>query len=473
MNDVEAITIVIIFKNLSLGLNIFLDCIYEQTWPKEKTHLYILTEILHPDIEVWLEKFSKEYKHVNCDVDLIKSLRKPIDYAMNNKTHCFVVDNECIIIPKTIETCTQLHFPIFSPMIKKGPSYHPDVLSRTIKGYIKVLDVCCPYFLKYCALKSLTTSTTVPKYLDNIEYYGYHLKSFSSKKLIICPSAGFGNRLRSIASAIYISNILKRILVLAWTEKEPWDYRNNVRAMQKCGWTGLFDETLPLTNRNIDCQIDAHYSEWVPGEYWFDYQNYVRREWLSSVTKPIPLRNDVSILKQCDDDVICIETSLEMNFGSPIPKEELTKIYQKYFKPKDKYLERLRACSKFDIGISIRRGDLKQYFKEADQNENDIIDWVTLLSLKYKIAIFSDDIQYCHDLRNLIQSPVIIPTDGLEEYEEGFMQFLCLSYNCFIICGTPSSSFAEQASTFGNKPYFKNLDPKLLNYLEDYNPISK
>jgi hypothetical protein len=90
------------------------------------------------------------------------------------------------------------------------------------------------------------------------------------------------------------------------------------------------------------------------------------------------------------------------------------------------------------------------------------------LSKTYKIAIFSDDIGYRNELRNIIHTPVHINIQDMKEWEIGFLEFLCLSYNCKIVCGTPHSSFSEQASIFGNKPYFKNLDPKLEQALPNF-----
>jgi hypothetical protein len=268
----------------------------------------------------------------------------------------------------------------------------------------------------------------------------------NSKILIIVPNAGFGNRIRAVASGILLANKLGRTPYLCWPQVQPYDRRANVREMQILGWEGFFEQTLPIANNIIFSTIDRIYSEWMPGDGWYPVQNYIQREW-----KTIPhekLYRDGTFLKDRPENIIAIETSLAVSLNEINWNEQLSVIYKQYFIPKQSFIDKL-GTQRYDIGISIRKGDLGLYFSEANQSDALLRDWIVSLSQKYHLIIFSDDEQCQKEFREIANIS--------QEYIEPFLQFLTLSLRCTIICGTPRSSFAEEAAIFGGIPYYPNL----------------
>lgn len=129
------------------------------------------------------------------------------------------------------------------------------------------------------------------------------------------------------------------------------------------------------------------------------------------------------------------------------------------FVPHSKYLKLLDDIPSIDYGISIRRGEFPSYFPEANQSFNDIHQWMKQFN---HFVLFSDDHNFKNELKQRLfsEGKIIYDfyRDGLEQWEQGFVEFLCLALKCKKIYGTPMSSFAIEAAGFGRKFYGKVLD---------------
>jgi hypothetical protein len=87
-----------------------------------------------------------------------------------------------------------------------------------------------------------------------------------------------------------------------------------------------------------------------------------------------------------------IETTYINNLK--IKKEDKTRIYKKYFIPRDIFLNEINKVDigKNTIGISIRKGDFKIYFPETQMDDKMILNWIN--SINSKIFFCSDDKEY-------------------------------------------------------------------------------
>ena len=266
------------------------------------------------------------------------------------------------------------------------------------------------------------------------------------KVLILVPQAGFGNRIRAVASGVVLAQRLGRKFYLCWPSIRPFDSRANVAEMQRVGWEGLFEESFPTADRKSFPKLDRVYSEWLPGDGWYPVQNYVQREW--GVTPHQRIDTDGEILKDCQAEIVVVETGHAVRLNDPDWGEEISSVYHKYFMPKKIYLDQL-GDKRYNIGISIRKGDLTKYFSEANQSDQELRTWVQGLAKSHTLMIFSDDQKAQKEFREIAG----IPNHSIDP----FLQFLTLALRCDIVCGTPKSSFAEQAALFGGVPYYTNL----------------
>lgn len=390
------------------------------------------------------------------------------------------------------------------------------ILNREITGIIEVPVIHCTYLIRHNALKKTIfddntgryeyviacdgwRKAKINQYIDNRKDYGYItfaenslvLKQDSvllgilenilkmidgttnesidklmisikgdqnniAKTLIIAPSAGLGNRLRSIASSVAIARKLNRKLYLLWESIEPICYRQHVRDMQFFGWDKLFKPSILKANTINFPKIDKYYSEWINGDGWFDVQNVAARKWGIEPIKT-RVRENVDFLKHDEEPIILIETSLSLHMENIPSKNELHQIYKELFVPNDCYMDLINKYENYDIGINIRKGDLVYYSAIANQDDECIKNWILQLSQKYKLAIFSDDLNLSTQLQEMIDQKLEINYSNLNFSEITFVNFLFLAHKCRVICGTPTSSFAEQASIFGNKPFYHNL----------------
>lgn len=274
--------------------------------------------------------------------------------------------------------------------------------------------------------------------------------------IIISPQGGMGNRLRAIVSAIAIARITCRNIYHIWISvsgNSPFPY---VKAMQTISLETLFSKSIPKCPDDII--PDICFSEWLSGDYWYQYQSSGQK--LFNFKNIIRINDNAdSIIKYIIDNPksnIMIETSLSMKMSGVhenIWQNSIRTIYSA-FVPNKKYLDISLKVPNVDYGISIRRGEFLSYFPEANQSFDDIYSWLMFID---NFVLFSDDYDFKNNIKNkLLQSGKIIydiDRDNLEPWEQGFVEFIVLAHRCNKIFGTPSSSFAIEASKYGGKTY--------------------
>lgn len=288
-----------------------------------------------------------------------------------------------------------------------------------------------------------------------------------AKSLIISPQAGFGNRLRAISSAIVLAKQCGRKIYHAWAPMTPNENRSMIVPFQKYGYGGFFEqnENLPLATRELFPYIDVCFSEWSKQDFWYKYQSDAQEKF--AVIKTYKESNPARDIYNSEADTILIESSLSIRLdeqynGCATDMEFINELHKAYnlLNPHKKYLRLLDQFKSVDMGISIRRGDLLNYFKGADQDLSRIREWILYISKGKKVSIFSDD----SEVRRMMED--IIPDynhavgkliGSLPSHESAFIQFLYLSQKCNVIYGTPTSSFAREGAIFGGRPYHNTL----------------
>lgn len=231
----EYITIAILAKDKEHTLPLYLQCIENQTWPAEKTYLYIRTnnnndntaDILHDWIHSVRNRYAKIYFD-DADVDVpiqhfgqhewnytrflvLGAIRQAsVDWAYAHNSHYFVADCDNFIFPDTIESLFKTNLSIIAPLLrcysqKYYSNYHDivdangyytpsvlyyDILDQKIRGIIDVSVVHCTYFIRhdildkvcyddesaryeYVIFSDCARKKNIPQYIDNRKIYGY------------------------------------------------------------------------------------------------------------------------------------------------------------------------------------------------------------------------------------------------------------------------------------------------------------
>lgn len=229
------VTIAILAKDKEHTLPLYLACLEAQTWPKEKTNLYIRTnnnndntaQVLHD----WVDRVGTQYAEIyfddsNVDVpvqhfgqhewnytrfQVLGAIRQAsVDWACAHNSHYFVADCDNFILPETIESMMKLNLPIVAPMLrcysqKYYSNYHDvvdgngyytpsvpyyEILDQKIKGIINVAVVHCTYFIRHEVLDKMcyddesaryeyvifsdnARKHSIAQYIDNRTIYGY------------------------------------------------------------------------------------------------------------------------------------------------------------------------------------------------------------------------------------------------------------------------------------------------------------
>jgi hypothetical protein len=231
----EYITIAILAKDKAHTLPLYLQCIEKQTWPKDKTYLYVRTNNNTDNtkgiLQEWLERVGEHYADIYydaTDVDtpveqfgqhewnytrfkVLGAIRQAsVDWAYAHQSHYFVADCDNFIVPNTLEILHQTQLPIVAPLLRcysqeYYSNYHDivdingyytpsmqyyDILNQKIKGIIDVAVVHCTYFIRQEILPKITyddesaryeyvifsdgmRKQNIPQYIDNRMVYGY------------------------------------------------------------------------------------------------------------------------------------------------------------------------------------------------------------------------------------------------------------------------------------------------------------
>ena len=201
--DTGMIVIAILAKDKGFCLPLYLNCIYNQTYPKSKIHLYIRTNdnkdntinILKDFIKTHgseyasvyfndssISKSLKKYAHHEWNIERFKILGKirqdSIEYAQKMKAHYFVADCDNFLIPETIgvlaknsengiigpmlisnrdgdSAYSNFHYDVDANGYIKGNALYTSVLNRKIMGIINVPVIHCTYFINRVFLKNI------------------------------------------------------------------------------------------------------------------------------------------------------------------------------------------------------------------------------------------------------------------------------------------------------------------------------
>jgi hypothetical protein len=148
---------------------------------------------------------------------------------------------------------------------------------------------------------------------------------------------------------------------------------------------------------------------------------------------------------KCDDDVILIETTIELSLNISIWEDLMHKTYQQSFKLIDEWQKVYDNLPEFDCGISIRRGDFFHFYPESIQSIEYVVESIN--SLKGSKFITGDDSQFISEVRRKTNS-VIQLSDFDRSIEFTIAHFLMLS-KCKHTYGTKNSSYVKQASIYG------------------------
>jgi len=265
------------------------------------------------------------------------------------------------------------------------------------------------------------------------------------KVLIISPQAGFGNRLRALCSAKILGEITGREVFHYWIEDEISSKLDHVNEMKSIDPTYLFDLKIPKWNGGSP---DIAFSEWIPGNYWYHEQSTAIRK---LNPKRVEILDNIKKVIECEDDVILIETSIELKIDrlETVYDNLMSDTYTKFFSLNKKWEEVYENIPVFDWGISIRKGDFVQLYPEADTSEIQAINRIN--SLHGSKFITSDDINFINSVRTVTFN-WICTIPNLKPIEQTVYQFLTIS-KCKSVMGTRGSSFSRQAALFGNKKY--------------------
>ena len=218
-NPIEYVTIAILAKDKEHTLPLYLSCIEQQTWPTQKTYLYIRTNNNNDKtaqlLRQWVDSVGYKYADIYFDDSdvpeqvqqyrqhewnptrfkvLGKIRQDSIAWALQHKSHYFVADCDNFFQPETLQTLIDTNLPIVSPLLRTGSSlysnYHAAIdqngyfassnfynlfLNRIIKGLIEVPVVLCTYFIRYEYLDKLS-------YIDSSDRYNYVIFSESARK---------------------------------------------------------------------------------------------------------------------------------------------------------------------------------------------------------------------------------------------------------------------------------------------------
>jgi glycosyltransferase involved in cell wall biosynthesis len=226
------VVIAILAKDKAVTLPLYLQCILDQTFPKDRIHLYIRANDSSDDtndvLQAWVDRYGSLYKSVTADYTDIGGLRHyenhewnrhrfsvlarirqdSVDFARRLGCHYFVVDLDNFIIPDTLQNIYDAGLPVLAPLLRSvrtvyanyhfstdkhgyyfGCREYYDVLDGKVRGFIAVNVVHCAYLMRYETLEHACyddgterfeyvifsdhlRNDGVGQYLDNRQIYG-------------------------------------------------------------------------------------------------------------------------------------------------------------------------------------------------------------------------------------------------------------------------------------------------------------
>ena len=263
--------------------------------------------------------------------------------------------------------------------------------------------------------------------------------------LVISPMAGFGNRLRTLAGGILTAEKLGLKAYHLWDGGEyetVGKHRSpsmaHVQPTHDNGFEFYFEPNIPVYTGDAP---EIYYNHFNESTGWFQYQNYAYKRFGFTNVNLIDGTHEIT------SKSVCIESSIA---AYPFPDEEYTRVYKKFFVPKNVFLEQIPTLPENTIGIAIRNaGDFRFFFGEGIVEENELRPF--LESFDCPVVLVSDDNDYAGRLRTFLKNPIDLPFEKTSAVS-GFLYFLTLS-RCSKVFGFKDSSFAHQAALFGGASY--------------------
>ncbi len=270
------------------------------------------------------------------------------------------------------------------------------------------------------------------------------------------------NRFRTLCSAILIGRLSNRGVFHNWTV-EPADERDiEIVCHMRAATLDLFfkpSPAIPFLALDEASSVDAVFSEWAPGDFWFPLQSSAIRRcnWRSNV---IVERDSAESILECTADTILLEHSSALKPASMSEQEHdaaLTEIYAAHFEPLEIYS---RVCDELAtgapyVGLHVRRTDHLKYVRDADIR---VQDWVALIRQHVRtderLYLCSDDLPFAARIAAALGGHRILTVDASRAFDprtKAFLEFLLLS-RATRIYGTIGSSFSKEASRFGGTP---------------------
>lgn len=243
----DTVTIAILAKDKAHCLPLYLSCIELQTWPKNKTYLYIRTNDNNDNSAQILKDWVASVQHLylgiffddsdapvsvkefvqhewNCTrFKVLGKIRQDsLDWAFARNSHYFVADCDNFIFPHTIQTLIKSNCPIVAPLLHSycaysnfhaaidqngyhldAPFYLP-LVNQELKGLIQMPVVHCTYLIRHEVLNQMcyddesyrfeyvifsdnARKKNIPQYLDTRDCYGYISFAENSNDLVKEP----------------------------------------------------------------------------------------------------------------------------------------------------------------------------------------------------------------------------------------------------------------------------------------------
>jgi hypothetical protein len=226
----ETVAIAILAKDKAHTLDWYLKCIENQTWPKNRTYIYIRTNNNTDNtvqvLKEWAEKMKGEYLEIFFDeTDVAEQVQQykqhewntvrfkvlgkirqdSVRWAQDRGAHYFVADCDNFIKPQVIETLVRTRLPIVAPFLRCADSYYSNyhshidengyfigdpmyymIFRQEVKGLIEVPVVHCTYLVRNEVLNTVC-------YDD--ESYRYEYVIFSDCARKACVQQYFDNRM--------------------------------------------------------------------------------------------------------------------------------------------------------------------------------------------------------------------------------------------------------------------------------------
>ncbi len=281
----------------------------------------------------------------------------------------------------------------------------------------------------------------------------------SMKTLIVSPQAGMCNRFRALCSAILLARLSGRQLYHCWKKEAPHVVDIEIiQHMRDSSLSSFFLESTAIPYCSVDATsaIDQVYSEWGPGEFWYESQSSAIRRCGWSGAIHIERSSADDLLKSQAGNIL-LETSLCLRPSCLGPDEferALSDIYVQHFVPLQIFLdivERFASSGPY-VGVHIRRRDHLRYVRAADISVNG---WETIIRRNVDpitpLLMCSDDETFVEAIAERLSDYRIVPIDqtysSTPKYQ-AFVEFLCLS-RALKVYGTVGSSFSKEAARFG------------------------